>query len=224
MLEARSSPGVEPARNPVSETRPVGPQTTAAARLPRRRLLAAGAGVSLLYARGTRRASAWPIWDDGEVAHAVTAPMRGRALPAAALARQEPEAPAFSDVAGVEPWDALLFLAGRDPRHPDGSVDSIMGFSPADILETMDTVVLDTVEANRGGGALGTLYRTIAAQVLDALLATYGGAPVLLALDAGHGGKPGSTSTSAPTAPRPGIPAAPSRRLRPPPPIRAMRR
>ncbi len=98
---------------------------------------------------------------------------------------------------------ALLFLAGRDPRYPGASLDSLMGFSPADILETMDTDVLDTVYARRGWDALVALYRIIAAHLLDALLAVYGDAPVVLALDAGHGGKrgvyydPGSNGTEA---------------------------
>jgi hypothetical protein len=78
-----------------------------------------------------------------------------------------------------------------------------MGFSPADILETADTDVLDAVHATRSGMALDRVYRIIAEQVLEAMLAVYGDAPVVLALDAGHGGRrgvfydPGSNGTEA---------------------------
>ena len=184
----------------VTEPATAGRAAALAAPITRRRLLAAGAGAALALG-DARRAGARPLWDDDEMAQyaalrrggaglAPAAPVSATPL-SAALARSELEAPSFSDVARVEPWDALLFLAGRDPRHPGGSVDSIMGFSPANILETMDTVVMDSVQANRGNAAMGTLYALIAAQVLEALLAVYGDAPVLLALDAGHGGRQG---------------------------------
>jgi hypothetical protein len=119
----------------------------------------------------------------------------------APLRQDAPPVPEFGDVAQVEPWDGLLFLAGRHPRYPGATLDSLMGFSPADILETMDTVVLDSVHARLGGEALAALYRLIAQHVLEAVLAVYGGRPVVLALDAGHGGKrgvyydPGSNGT-----------------------------
>lgn len=112
-------------------------------------------------------------------------------------------APSFPDVSRVEPWDALLFLAGQDRRYPEASVDSLRGFSAANILETMDTVVLDAVHADRGGAALERLYRLIATEALEALLAVYRGALLLLALDAGHGGRrgvyfdPGANGTEA---------------------------
>jgi hypothetical protein len=102
-----------------------------------------------------------------------------------------PIEPRFSDVAAVTPDEALLYLAGRHPRYPGAGLDSLMGYSAADILETMDTDVLDTVAARHGADALVSLTRAIAGLLLDALLAVYGGARVLLALDAGHGGNPG---------------------------------
>jgi hypothetical protein len=157
-------------------------------RLSRRRLLAAGAGAALLLG-GARRTGARPVWDERDVAYDHTGTAPGAA--AATLTRQEPEPATLSDVARTEPWEALLFLAGRDSRYPGATVDSLMGFSPANILETMDAVVLDAVQASRGSGALGTLYGLIAAHALEALLAVYGDAPLVLALDAGHGGRPG---------------------------------
>jgi len=63
--------------------------------------------------------------------------------------------------------------------------------------------VLDTVRAGRGAAALATLHHVIAVQALEALLAVYGEAPVVLALDTGHGGKrgvhydPGANGTEA---------------------------
>jgi hypothetical protein len=166
------------------------------ARIGRRRLLTAGVGAALALG-GLHRAAAWPAFDDPAVSPDTVSP-----------SEQEPEPgtdrrPEFSDVAAVEPWDALLFLAGRNPRYPNASLESLMGFSPADILETMDTVVLDSVNAGRGGAALGTLYRMIASDVLETMLSVYGDTPVMLALDAGHGGKrgvyydPGSNGTEA---------------------------
>lgn len=114
----------------------------------------------------------------------------GRAS-AAAPAVSEPTTPTFSDVATVDAWSCLLFLAGRLAGYPHANLDSLMGFSPADILETCDTVEVDSLELRRGEPGLATLYNVIAEQALLSLLDVYGGAPLLLALDAGHGGLPG---------------------------------
>ena len=171
-------------------------------RISRRLLLLAGAGTGLALG-GLHAARARPVDDDGDLRGrwSATAPQEheppappSSAAPDAPPPSQPPgEAgtPSFSDVARVEPWDALLFLAGRHPAYPGASIESMVGFSPADILETMDTVVLDTVHANRGSAALVAIYRMIAVEALEALLAVYGSAPVVLALDAGHGGKRG---------------------------------
>lgn len=97
----------------------------------------------------------------------------------------------FSEVEQVEPWDGLLFLSGKHARYPGANLESIMGFSAADILETMDTVVLDSIQARLGNETLLRVYRLIAEQILETVLQVYEDAPVLLALDAGHGGKPG---------------------------------
>lgn len=185
-------------------------------RVSRRRVLTAGAGAALALG-GLTVARAWPVGDDGDPLwlqapdsqHADLAPAaEPDPPPAEARTSNDPpsaqaDVPAVSDVARTEPWDALRFLAGRHPRYPGASLDTLMGFSPANILETMDTVVMDAVHANRGGAALVTLYRLIAVETLEALLAVYGDAPVVLALDAGHGGKrgvfydPGSNGTEA---------------------------
>jgi hypothetical protein len=128
---------------------------------------------------------------------------RTRMFPSAGRRAWAQAMPEFSDVSAVEPEEALLFLAGRHPRYPGANLDSLMGFSPADILETMDTVVLDSVYRLLGGESLVALYRMIALHLLESLLAVYEGAPVVLALDAGHGGKrgvyydPGSNGTEA---------------------------
>lgn len=170
-------------------------------RLNRRQALIGGAGATLALLRA-REVRASFVGDDGEPLLAIhtTATLDSRAL----LPRHSaPDAPSFSDVATVQPWEALLFLAGRDPRYAGASVESIMAYSPADILETMDTDVLDAVLASRGANALVSLYYRIATHTLDALLAVYGGTPVVLALDAGHGGlrgvyyDPGSHGTEA---------------------------
>lgn len=158
----------------------------------RRRLLAAGAlGLAALTA--PHQALAYPL-PDGE-------------NPAAAERRDAGsltlEQPVFSEVALATPQDVLRFLAGHDPHYPGADTDALIGFSPADILETLDTSVLDAVQAQRGDAALNSIYPLIAQHLLDSLLAIYSDRPVLLALDAGHGGKrgvyydPGSNGTEA---------------------------
>jgi hypothetical protein len=150
----------------------------------RRRLLAAagaGFGLALLH---PRRAAGAPRHGDARAT--------ARASPAARRQGAEgPAVPEFSDVAQVTPWEALLYLAGRHPRYPGAGLDSIMGYSAANILETTDTDVMDAVFARHGWERLVQVYRLIAQHALDALLAVYGDALVVLALDAGHGGKRG---------------------------------
>ena len=170
--------------------------STPGSHIGRRHLLAAAAGAGVVLALGPRRASARPARQDD---YSEARPP----VPRLAGDSHDSEGPAFSEVAQVGPDEVLLFLAGRHPRYPGASLDSIMGFSPADILETTDTDVLDTVHAVHGRAALETLYPLIAVHILEALLAVYGDAPLLLALDAGHGGKrgvhydPGSNGTEA---------------------------
>lgn len=128
----------------------------------------AGAGAwALLGADGERMSIARPIADDG------------------------PPAPPFSQVTGVTPEEGLRFLAGLHPRYPAASLDSLSGFSPAVILESCDTTTLDQIAARQGSAAVSRAHLIVARGLLDALLAVYGSAPVLLALDAGHGGKQG---------------------------------
>ncbi|MGH2604651.1 MAG: hypothetical protein ACRDJ9_35330, partial [Dehalococcoidia bacterium] len=147
--------------------------------VPRRLLLAAGVGTALAAALSCHL-RARPVWDGA----AILPPPQP---PPSVDPPDEPRAaaPSFSDVAQVEPWDALLFFTGRHPRYPGATIDSLIGFSPADILETMDTVLLDTIGARQGDAALAAVYEIIAVELLEALLAVYGAAPVLLALDAG---------------------------------------
>ena len=46
---------------------------------------------------------------------------------------------------------------------------SVLNFSPSNILETMDTIVLDRVAQNEGKVALQKVYDTIAADILKTL-------------------------------------------------------
>ena len=96
----------------------------------------------------------------------------------------------FSNVEWVEPDEALAFLAGRHRAYPHADLDSIQGFSPANIVETMDTELLDEIAARAGPAVMDRLYRLIATNLLDALRWVYVPLPVVLALDAGHGGRP----------------------------------
>src|SRR5688572_13299820 len=102
----------------------------------RRTLLTVSIGAALALG-GLRRAVASPRADIDP------------AIDGAGADRQPSKSPSFADVSQVEPWDALLFLAGRHPRYPGATLDSLTAFAPADILETMDTVVVDAVAAGR---------------------------------------------------------------------------
>ncbi|MER3420795.1 MAG: hypothetical protein C4290_09865 [Chloroflexota bacterium] len=149
--------------------------------LSRRALLVlAGTGTLTVLLGRDEQGRARPLLGDDEEAGAQAGSNGGQ--------EQQPTEPTFSRVEEVGPWEVLLYLAGRHPRYPGANLDSMMGFSAADILETMDTDVLDTVAARRGEAAVAQLYRLIAHHLLDTLLVVYGEAPVLLALDAGHGG------------------------------------
>jgi len=114
-----------------------------------------------------------------------------------------PDHPQFSDVAQRTPADALLYLRGRLPGYPEGSPQTAINFSPSDILETMDTIVLDQVKQREGSAALQKVYDTIAQAILVTLRDQYRTHWVVLALDAGHGGNkafywdPGSEGTEA---------------------------
>ena len=161
----------------------------------RRGFLAAAAAAGLgLALRGTRGAAARPVDDGGAGSRPVAGEQQRRSLTAQGW-------PAISDVSWVTADEALLFLAGGHRGYPGTNLDSIWGFSPADILETMDTVVMDDVQARRGWDAIVSIYYAIAWHLLESLIAVYGGMPVVLALDAGHGGRrgvffdPGSNGT-----------------------------
>lgn len=160
----------------------------------RRRLLTAAGALGAALALRRVRGAVARLPSDGEHTGTRRAAVRQET-------RAAQEAPVFADVAWVNADEALLFLAGRHARYPGSNLDSIMGFSAADILETMDTVVLDDVHARHGWDAVVTLYYLMARHLLEALLAVYGGGPMVLALDAGHGGRrdvffdPGSNGT-----------------------------
>lgn len=165
----------------------------------RRRLLAAVGVAGAALTLGCTYDGSWPALDSGNSGE----PDQQPATAAAALTRAQPvsDKPAFSEVRLVEPWDGLRYLAGKHARYPGANLDSIIAFSAADILETADTDVMDSVQARYGERGVATLYRIIAEHILESLLDVYGGAPVVLALDAGHGGlrgvyfDPGSQGT-----------------------------
>jgi hypothetical protein len=102
-----------------------------------------------------------------------------------------PTTPQFSDVAQRSPSDVVSYLQGQLPDYPAGRSSSIVDFSPADILETMDTAVLDQVKRAEGNAALQRVYDVIASEVLTTIREEYSGQTVVVALDAGHGGKAG---------------------------------
>lgn len=114
-----------------------------------------------------------------------------------------PAAPAFSAVAERTPDEAIAYLSGQSPSYAGSGIASVLDFSPSDILETMDTIVLDRVRQRWGQAGLERVYQTIAGAILDTLREQYGDAAVVVALDAGHGGKqgyywdPGSEGTEA---------------------------
>src|SRR5205823_3720671 len=97
----------------------------------------------------------------------------------------------FSNVSARTAIDAVAFLRGQLPDYPASGPSSVMDFSPSDILETMDTISLDQVRASQGDAALQRIYDVVARAVLVTLEAEYGKQPVVVALDAGHGGKIG---------------------------------
>ncbi len=87
--------------------------------------------------------------------------------------------------------DAVAFLRGQLPDYPESGPSSVTDFSPSDILETMDTIVLDQVLQNDGATALQKIYDVVANDVLLTVADEYPNQTVVVALDAGHGGKPG---------------------------------
>lgn len=99
--------------------------------------------------------------------------------------------PGFSNVAQRTPAEVVAYLAGRLPAYPGVGPAAALDFSPSNILETMDTVVLDAVSSQRGAAALQQVYDTMARAVLATLREQYGDRWVLVPLDAGHGGKRG---------------------------------
>jgi hypothetical protein len=88
-------------------------------------------------------------------------------------------------------------------QYPGSGPTSVVEFSSANILETMDTAVLDGIKQRRGDAAVQQVYDAVARSILDTLVEKYGDHWVLVPLDAGHGGDksywwdPGSNGTEA---------------------------
>lgn len=170
------------------------------ARLTRRRFVRAVALATVLGAAACGGESAKPSSRQAEPnaeapaqlgsALTSTPASEATAQSAATPAAQAAAAPSFSNVAGVTPDDVALYFAGRLPGFPGVTVDNYLGYSPADLLESMDTVWLDQVGQRYGDSGLQTIYGIVARNLLDSLLSVYGSQPVVLALDAGHGGNP----------------------------------
>jgi hypothetical protein len=110
--------------------------------------------------------------------------------PAAPATPVSAAAPSFANVDRVTPDQVALYFAGKLPGFPGVTLDNYLGFSPADILESLDTAWLDGVGQRYGDSGLQTVYGIVARTLLDDLIALYGTQPVVLALDAGHGGNP----------------------------------
>src|SRR5579883_2446570 len=125
------------------------------------------------------------------------------ASPTPALPVDPDGRPHFSEVAHRTPADVLAYLRGELPGYPGSGPDRVIDFSPSDILETMDTAWLDEVGRAHGQSGLGVVYETIAHAILATLVDLYPRGWIVLALDAGHGGKkgyywdPGSEGTEA---------------------------
>lgn len=119
----------------------------------------------------------------------VSVPPAIRATPSISARVNGP--PSFSDVSQETPAEIIAFLRGQHPRYPRADTSAARNFSPSDILETMDTIVLDRVAEVHGPGALLRVYDVIASDILASLRATYPNGWILVALDAGHGGKKG---------------------------------
>jgi hypothetical protein len=100
----------------------------------------------------------------------------------------DPARPVFSDVTSRTPTDGVAYLRGKLPEYPGSSPDWVMRFSSSDILETMDTTVLDQIKDQKGQAALDQVYAIIARSVLDTIKEVYGDSWVVVPLDAGHGG------------------------------------
>ena len=113
-------------------------------------------------------------------------PSEEPALPGASVER-----PSFSDVAQRTPVEVVAYLAGRLPDYPGSSPAALFDFSASNILETMDTAILDWIERHRGTAALQRVYDLIARAILATLRDQYGDQWILVPLDAGHGGKKG---------------------------------
>jgi hypothetical protein len=115
------------------------------------------------------------------------------AAPSAAARAAPPgrEPPAFSEVSQRTPPEVVAYLQGGLPEYPHAHPNAVLNFSPSDILETMDAVVLDWVGRNRGEAALREVYAAMAYSVLATLREGYAEPWVVVALDAGHGGKKG---------------------------------
>jgi hypothetical protein len=99
-------------------------------------------------------------------------------------------APSFTEVANVGPDEIALYFAGKHPNYPGASIANFLGYSPVDLLESMDTAVLDQVGQAHGQLGMDTIHAIVAKNVLESLLATYKTQSLVLALDAGHGGLP----------------------------------
>jgi len=158
--------------------------------LTRRRLLGMSAAAAACAACGGKRTARQP--SDAAAIPAISAASASLPPPSsvARLGGDGDAQPNFSDVASAGPDDIALFFAGRLTGYAGVTIDDYLGFSPADILESMDTTWVDEVGQTYGAAGLERIYALVAQHLLDSLIAVYPSQQVVLALDAGHGGNP----------------------------------
>jgi len=164
--------------------------------------LAAAAGTAACGGKSSRSAASRSrSGAAGPATDTRTPPLAAAGVRAAQSPAAQGSAPSFSNVAEVGPDEIALYFGGKHPNYPGAGVANFLGYSPADILESMDTAVLDQVGQSRGQGAMDAIHTIVGKSLLESLLAIYATQPVLLALDAGHGGlagvyfEPGSNGT-----------------------------
>jgi hypothetical protein len=161
-------------------------------KLTRRQVVALALAAAATSGAGLAAVAARPMRDPERLLDRAVGPATSPTAPAAAgIPFEGAQSLSFSNVAEAGPDEVAQYLAGMHPLYPSAGIGNFLGFSPADILESMDTVVLDGVGDRFGDGAVRILEQVVAKSLLDALLTVYGSGSVVLALDAGHGGKPG---------------------------------
>lgn len=144
--------------------------------------------------------AATPTWPPAATPTATPRPIPA-ALPPTRATPSNRFAP--SDVSLRTPSEVIGYLRGNLAGYQGSGAGLLLDFSPSDILETMDTAVVDTVQQQRGTAGVQQLYEIIARATLDSLREQYPDRTIVVPLEAGHGGNkgyyydPGSEGTEA---------------------------